>query len=207
MTITWMGHSCFVIEQDGYRIAVDPYEGVDGYPPLHIAANAVCCSHEHFDHAYRAGVELLPGGRNPFAVREIASFHDGAGGRTRGKNTIRVFTAGGRSVCHLGDLGHLLSGGQIAAIGRVDVLLIPVGGVYTIGPEEAKAVVRQLRPRCAVPMHYRHAPFGLPNLGGAERFLEQFCSGSVGVLPGRSFEVTDELPEILVPSWRERTPA
>ena len=203
MTITWLGHSCFRIEQDGYLLITDPYTGVAGYPELRAEAHAVYCSHEHFDHSYRAGVTLLPERKSPFSVWETASFHDGERGALRGTNTIRVFTAGGVSVCHLGDLGHLLSDGQAAEIGQVDVLLVPVGGVYTIGPEEAKAVIRKLRPRCAVPMHYRHPPYGLPNIGGVERFLELFCSGSVETLPGPSFEVTDRMPEILVPTFRK----
>lgn len=201
MTITWLGHSCFCIEQDGYQIITDPYRDVDGYPPLHVKAHEVFCSHDHYDHNYLAGVTLLPKRRSPFTVREVASFHDHEQGKKRGKNTIRCFSANGMSVCHLGDLGHLLSDEQVREIGKVDVLLIPVGGVFTIGPEEAKHVIRQIRPRCAIPMHYRHAPYGLPNLGGVELFLEQFCSGSVKVLPGRTLNVTPTLPEIAVPSW------
>lgn len=202
MNVTWLGHSCFLLESDGYRAVLDPYTEVDGYPPLHLSAHAVYCSHDHYDHCFRQGVKLLAGGENPFIVREIPSFHDDAGGKKRGTNTIRVFTADGVSVCHLGDLGHLLNQKQIDAIGAVDVLLIPVGGVYTIDPEQAKQVIHQLHPRCAVPMHYRHAPYGIANLGGVERFLELFCSGSVKTLPGAEFTVTGELPEILVPVWK-----
>ena len=202
MTITWLGHSCFLIEQDGYRIITDPYTNVAGYPPLRAEAHAVCCSHEHYDHNYREGVTLLPGRESPFTVGEIASFHDGEKGALRGTNTIRTFTAGGYTVCHLGDLGHLLSEEQVGAIGKVDVLLIPVGGVYTIGPEEAKETARRIGARCVVPMHYRHTPYGLPNVSGVERFLELFCSGDVETLPGASFEVTDSLPAVLVPTYR-----
>lgn len=203
MKLTWQGHSCFLIEQDGYRIVTDPYTDVPGYPPLRVEAHEVRCSHEHTDHNYREGVTLLPRRESPFSVREIASFHDDAGGARRGKNTIHCFTVGNTTVCHLGDLGHLLMPEQLEKIGKVDVLLIPVGGYYTIGPEEAKRVIRQIQPRCAVPMHYRHAPFGLREVGGVERFLELFCSGSVKTLPGRELEITAGLPEIAVPSWRE----
>jgi len=203
MNLTWLGHACFVLKQDGYQIAIDPYEGVDGYPTLRTEAHTVFCSHDHHDHNYRAGVTLLPRRESPFSVREIASFHDDRQGALRGPNTIRCFTAGGVTVCHLGDLGHPLSDAQAREIGTVDVLLIPVGGVYTIGPEEAKAVIRQLAPRCAVPMHYRHAPYGLPNLGGVERFLDLFCGGEVHVLPGANFAVTPELSGILIPTWQK----
>lgn len=202
MKITWLGHSCFLLEEDGYRIALDPYTNVDGYPPLKISAHAVYCSHDHYDHSFREGVTLLPGVKNPFTVREIQSFHDDAGGKKRGGNTIRVFTAKGISVCHLGDLGHLLNAVQIAAIGRVDVLLVPVGGIFTIDAQQAKQVIRQLHPRCAVPMHYRHAPYGIADLNGVELFLELFCSGSVKTLPGPDFTVDPSLPEIVVPTWR-----
>ena len=202
MTITWLGHSCFLLEQDGYRIVTDPYTNVAGYPPLQVEAHRACCSHEHYDHNYREGVTLLPERENPFQIGEVASFHDGERGALRGENTIRTFTAGGYTVCHLGDLGHLPSQEQVRAIGPVDVLLIPVGGVYTIGPEEAKETVRLMGPRCVVPMHYRHAPYGLPNIGGVERFLELFCSGDVETLSGPSFTVTDSLPAILVPTYR-----
>lgn len=202
MTVTWLGHACFLLEQEGYRIVIDPYTDVEGYPDVKTEAHAVYCSHEHHDHSYREGVTLLPRRESPFAVREIASFHDGEQGALRGENTIRVFTAGGVSVCHLGDLGHVLSEEQVEAIGRVDVLLVPVGGVYTLNGEEAKTVVRQLGPRCTVPMHYRHAPWGLPNVAGVERFLEQFCGGEITVLPGASFAVTPSVSGVLVPSYR-----
>ena len=202
MTITWLGHACFRLEQGGYSILVDPYEGVEGYPDVCTEANAVCCSHGHHDHNYTAGVTLLPPKENPFAVTEVASFHDEQGGALRGSNTIRVFEADGIRVCHLGDLGHRLSAEQVSAIGPVDVLLVPVGGFYTVGAEEAKAVVRQIGPRCAVPMHYRHAPHGLANVGGVERFLDLFCSGDVTTLPGASFTVTPETRGIVVPTYR-----
>lgn len=202
MTVTWLGHACFALEEDGYRIIIDPYEGVEGYADVQERAHAVYCSHGHHDHCHAAGVTLLEQRESPFAVEEIAAFHDEVQGAKRGPVTIRVFEAGGIRVCHLGDLGHLLSRGQISAIGKVDVLLIPVGGFYTINAEEAKQVVRQLEPRCVVPMHYRHAPHGLPAVSGVERFLDLFCSGEMTVLPGTSFEVTPELQGILVPSWR-----
>lgn len=202
MTITWLGHACFRLEQGDYSILIDPYEGVEGYPDICAEANAVYCSHGHHDHNYTAGVTLLPSREDPFTVTEVASFHDEKGGALRGSNTIRVFEAGGVRVCHLGDLGHPLSTEQVSVIGPVDVLLVPVGGFYTVGAEEAKAVVRQLNPRCAVPMHYRHAPYGLANVGGVERFLDLFCSGDVTTLPGPSFTVTPETRGILVPTYR-----
>lgn len=202
MTITWLGHACFLLEEDGYRLVTDPYTGVEGYPDTKTQAHAVYCSHEHFDHSFTQGVTLLPERACPFSVKEIAAFHDDQGGALRGDDTIRVFSANGVRVCHLGDLGHRLGEAQAAAIGPLDVLLIPVGGVYTIGPELAAETVELLKPRCAVPMHYHHPPYGLPNVGGVEPFLDRFPAGSVKKLDGPSFAVTDDLPPVLVPAYQ-----
>lgn len=171
MKLTWLGHACFLLEQDGYRIVVDPYTGVEGYPELRVSAHAVYCSHRHFDHSAADLAELLPPRDCPFTVREIPCFHDSQGGALRGENTIRVFTAGGVSVAHMGDLGHQLSQAQREAVGPVDMVLVPVGGVYTLDAAGAKAVCNAIRPRRVAPMHYHHTPYGLPNLAGVEDFL------------------------------------
>ena len=186
MKLTWLGHSCFLLEQDGYRLVTDPYTGVEGYPPLSVSAHAVCCSHHHFDHDAVDAVTALPPVKSPFTVREVETCHDEQGGALRGSNTVRVFTAGGVSVAHLGDLGHQLSAEQLDAIGSVDAVLVPVGGVYTVDAAGAKAVCDALRPRCVIPMHYHHAPFGLPNVAGVEHFLRLWPAAQIQRLPGRS---------------------
>ena len=188
MHITWLGHACFALEEQGYRIVIDPYRDVEGYPPLREAAQAVYCSHGHFDHCAVECVQQAPVKNNPFTVQDIASFHDECGGAKRGVNTIRVFTAGGVSVAHLGDLGHALSGEQIAAIGTVDMVLVPVGGTYTLDAAGAKAVCDALDARCVVPMHYRHAPYGLPNVDGVEKFLSLWKDTEIHRLRGAAFE-------------------
>ncbi len=202
MKLTWLGHACFSIEQDAYRLVVDPYKDVEGYPELHVTAQAVYCSHEHFDHYSTSAVELLPGRESPFTVRTVETFHDEKQGALRGKNTVHCFSAGGFTVVHLGDLGHPLSSAQVAEIGPCDVLLIPVGGFFTIDAQTAKRVTEQLRPRTAVPMHYRHPPFGLPKVGGVEHFLALWPAGEVKRLSGNSFELTQEpMPKVLVPAF------
>lgn len=201
MTITWLGHACFLLEQDGYKIVLDPYEGVEGYPPLVAEAHAVYCSHGHFDHAAAGCVTLLPERESPFTLREVETFHDDQGGAARGSNTVRVFTAGGVSVAHLGDLGHQLTPEQLAALGRPDGVLIPVGGVYTVDAAGARAVCRALGAKWAVPMHYRHAPFGLPNVAGVEAFLALWPEEAVRRLPGRSFVPDEQTAGVLVPRW------
>lgn len=201
MKLTWLGHACFLLEQDGYRIVTDPYTGVEGYPPLDVFAHEAVCSHHHFDHDAVDCVKPLPRAKSPFAVREVETCHDEQGGALRGPNIVRIFTAGGVSVAHLGDLGHQLTAGQLAAIGPVDAVLVPVGGVYTVDAAGAKAVCDALGARCVVPMHYRHAPYGLPNVAGVEGFLALWPAEQVRRLDGPSFDVTKETGGVLVPRF------
>ena len=135
MTITWLGHSCFILESGGFRALLDPYHEVPGLPDTEAEADAVYCSHDHFDHGYTEKVRLTSGRENPFSVTEVQTFHDDKGGTLRGSNVIRKFTAGGVSVAHFGDLGHPLSPEQLAELGGCDAILIPVGGFYTMEEE------------------------------------------------------------------------
>lgn len=203
MKLTWLGHSCFLLEQGGYRIVTDPYTGVEGYPPLTVSAHAVYCSHHHFDHDAVDLVKLLPPENSPFTVREVETCHDEQGGALRGSNTIRVFTAGGVSVAHLGDLGHQLTAAQHSAIGHVDAVLVPVDGVYTVDANGAKTVCEAIGARCVIPMHYHHAPYGLPNVAGVEDFLRLWPAEDICHLPGQSFEVTADTAGVLVPTFQK----
>ena len=170
MTITWLGHSCFILESGGFRALLDPYKEVRGLADIETEADAVYCSHGHFDHAYTEKVRLTSGKQNPFAVHEVSVFHDGQNGALRGPNTIRKFTADGISVAHMGDLGHLLSPEQLAELGPCDAALIPVGGYYTIDASAAKAVADAVGANVVVPMHYRNGPVGFDVLGTLEDF-------------------------------------
>ena len=201
MKLTWLGHACFLLEQDGYRIVTDPYTGVAGYPPLQTEAHEVLCSHHHFDHDAVDCVTLLKEGNSPFTIREVPSFHDDQGGSLRGTNTIRVFTAGDVSVVHLGDLGHQLTEEQLAAIGKVDGVLVPVGGYYTVDAAGAKAVCDALKPRFVVPMHYHHLPYGLTIVAGVEDFLALWPAEAVQRLSGPSFEATADTAGVIVPTF------
>ena len=121
MKLTWLGHACFLVEQDGYRILLDPYTGVEGYPALaeqKLQVHNILCSHGHFDHNAVDQAELVPfDGPCPFTIRTVGTFHDGEGGALRGPNTIHILSADGVAVAHLGDLGHPLSPEQVEAIG------------------------------------------------------------------------------------------
>ena len=205
MKLTWLGHACFLAEQDGCRVLLDPYTGVEGYPPLadrKLRVHKILCSHGHFDHNAVDQAEVVPfDGPCPFTIRTVETFHDGEGGALRGPNTIHILSADGVAVAHLGDLGHPLSPEQIAAIGPLDAVLIPVGGTYTVDAAGAKAVCEALHPKCAVPMHYRHAPCGLPDVAGVEDFLSLWPVGAVRRLEGPVCEVDSGASGVLVPQF------
>lgn len=195
MKITWLGHSCFVLESGGFRALLDPYKGVPGLPDIAMEADAVYCSHGHFDHAYTDEVTLTTDKGNPFIVREIPTFHDGKGGALRGRNTVRRFMADGVSVVHLGDLGHQLTEEQLEAIRPCDVLLLPVGGTYTVDFQGAKQVAEAAAPRVIVPMHYREGNRGFDVLTTLEDFLGQYPAELVRRLPSSTLEVEKNMPE------------
>nr|WP_325182777.1 MBL fold metallo-hydrolase [uncultured Oscillibacter sp.] len=206
MKFTWLGHACFLIEQDGYRVLLDPYTGVEGYPPLadrKLRVHKILCSHGHFDHNAVDQAEAVPfDGPCPFTVRTVETFHDGQGGALRGNNTIHILSAGGVTAAHLGDLGHQLSPEQVKAVGPLDLAMIPVGGYYTIDAAGAKAVCQALNPTCVVPMHYRHAPYGLPVVAGVEDFLALWPSAEVRRLESPSLEA-DGARGVVVPGFCE----
>lgn len=193
MKLQWHGHSCFTVSHDGYCIALDPYL-MDEFAPLHLSANEVICSHEHFDHNARACVDLTPA-VSPFTVSAIDTFHDEVQGKKRGANQITILTCGGFRLAHCGDLGHPLSPEQIKALRGVDVLLIPVGGVYTIDAKEAKSLCDAVSPRRIVPMHYRGEGFGLHNLDTVEPFLAQFDPARVRRLAEDTLTLDASLPD------------
>ena len=198
MKLTWLGHACFLLEQDGYQIIVDPYTGVEGHADVAAAAHAVYCSHQHFDHNAAGNVTLLPQRESPFTVRTVATCHDDQSGALRGENCIHIFTAGGVTVAHLGDLGHQLSEEQLAAIGSVDGILIPIGGTYTVDAAGAKAVCDAIGPKWVVPMHYRHGSYGFQVLTTVEDFAALWKEEQVRRLPSAEMENAVDLSGVYV---------
>lgn len=195
MTITWLGHSCFILESGGFRAILDPYQGIPGLPDVAAEADAVYCSHGHHDHSYTDRITLTTGKTNPFAVEEIETFHDDAGGAKRGKNTVRRFTADGVAVVHLGDLGHPLTVAQLAAIRPCDVLLIPVGGYFTIDAKTAKQVADAVGARVVVPMHYRRDGVGYDVIGTVDAFTALYPAELVRRYPTNVLTVEKDTPE------------
>ncbi len=192
MTITWLGHASFLLESGGYRVVLDPCKGVPGVANTACEAEAVYCSHSHFDHSYIDEIRLTAGKESPFTLSEIAAFHDAKGGTLRGENTIRTLTAEGITVAHLGDLGHRLSAEQLEALGKVDVLLLPVGGTYTLDCEGAKAVAESVNPRIVIPMHYRKGEMGFDVLQTVDEFTALFPTEAVHTA-ANPLEITEEL--------------
>lgn len=177
LKIRWMGHACFALTCDDYHLVLDPYgDGtVPGLPPLQVAANEVLCSHAHGDHCGRDRVMMLLNLRHsPFTVTAFPSWHDPEQGTLRGGNTIHLIQCGGLKVAHLGDLGHIPDQETCAALTGLDALMIPVGGYYTIGPEEARALTQRLQPRVVLPMHYRGDGFGYDEIARGEAFWAGF---------------------------------
>ncbi len=202
MNIKWLGHACFLITSDGgTRIITDPYESGGGlsYGEITESADIVTVSHDHFDHnnisAIGGSPQVVKGTVRAEGIefKGIPSFHDESGGKQRGKNTIFCFAVDGVKICHLGDLGHRLSGEQAMGVGAVDVLLVPVGGTYTIGAAAATAVCEKLKPKVVIPMHYKTEKCDFPIAG-----VEDFLQGKPDVKRLDSSEVelkTDALPQ------------
>lgn len=193
MKLTWYGHSCFMLESADGSIVFDPYSpgSVPGLtlPPL--TADEVICSHGHGDHNYTAGVKRS-GRTTSFSVLRIDCFHDEVQGLKRGKNHITAVDAENMRVVHLGDLGHMLSPEQLERLGAVDVLLIPVGGYYTIDAAQAHALAGAIKPRITVPMHYRGAGFGYDVISTVDDFAA--LSENVKRLDGSVLEITGSEP-------------
>ena len=172
MKLQWLGHSCFKVTLNNGKILVtDPYDDTVGYPPLRVKADMVLSSHGHFDHNYFAAVEgtheILnePGTWERFGARiaGVQRWHYDVNCSKRGDNVIFSVEADGIKLVHLGDLGHQPdTAEQAAVIDGADVLLIPIGGTYTITTPEAVALIERFRPRAAVAMHYKNRYCGFP---------------------------------------------
>lgn len=172
--LKWLGHSCFLVECEGYRILLDPFEpgSVPGCRDIQEVADQVLCSHEHHDHNYRAGAMLREDGpENPFTITPLASFHDDCQGQKRGPNIIHLLEAEGLRVAHMGDVGEMPAPEVLEQLKGVDAVMLPVGGFYTVGPQEAKAIADAVEAKVVIPMHYRSDSFGFDVLGPVEDYL------------------------------------
>jgi L-ascorbate metabolism protein UlaG (beta-lactamase superfamily) len=198
MKIKWYGHAAFLITSDqGVKIITDPYEsgaygGQLAYGKIKDQADIVLTSHDHADHndskSLPGSPEIVKGSGSKtlkgISIKGISTFHDSSKGSERGANTIFTFSVDGMKVCHLGDLGHILAEKELAEIGPVDILFIPVGGYFTIDPKEATRVAEQIQPKVLIPMHFKTTKCGFPIAP-----LEDFLKGKPNPRRPKSSEV------------------
>ncbi|MDP3697201.1 MAG: MBL fold metallo-hydrolase [Candidatus Taylorbacteria bacterium] len=192
MNISWFGQSCFRIEAKEGSILIDPFSKEIGLRSPKIKDNIVLVSHHHYDHDNigEANPEAFlidgPGEyeKQGISIRGIQSFHDKSGGKERGLNTMYVIKVEDVTICHMGDFGQdKFEEHQLEEIGDVDILMIPVGGVYTINYKEAVNIISQIEPKIVIPMHYKIKDLKV-DIEGPDKFLKE-----IGLTP----EKTDKL--------------
>jgi len=202
LQIRWHGHACWEITNDK-TVVTDPHDGRSiGIPAPSVQGDIILVSHDHYDHNSVKTVEkeeskVITDERkrniNGIDIKGFTSFHDEVGGAKRGSNIIFKFNVDELDFCHLGDLGHELDNETAGRIGNIDVLFIPIGGTFTIDDESAWKVIKKLKPKIVIPMHYKIGGLSLP-IAGIDPFLEKNKSK---VLPvGNEIEIDKEdLPE------------
>lgn len=185
MYITWLGHSCFKIQDkttaDAITIITDPFSKDVGLKVPHMEADVVTVSHDHHDHN---NIGALRG--NPYIIRAageydikgisiegIDSFHDEKEGAERGKNVVYWMEMDGIAIVHLGDLGHVLTDKQRERIAKCDILMVPVGGKYTIDAKKAVEVINLIEPRIVIPMHYKISGSKIADIDGVDKFIKE----------------------------------
>ncbi|MCA9301948.1 MBL fold metallo-hydrolase, partial [candidate division WWE3 bacterium] len=184
MEITYIGHSCFKIKGKNISLVIDPYDPTMlGYKLPTLSADAVLLTHDHPDHANVQGVKdyrLVISAPGEYEISDVfvyglQTFHDESEGSKRGNNTIYSIEIDDFSLMHLGDLGHILSAETLEKIGTVDVLMIPVGGVYTIDSAAAVKVISSIEPGIIIPMHYQTADLKMAGdkLDSLDKFLDE----------------------------------
>ncbi|MEK7543971.1 MAG: MBL fold metallo-hydrolase [Patescibacteria group bacterium] len=206
MDITYLGHSSFKIRGKQTVVVTDPFSSTIGLTfPKHTAADIVTVSHDHEDHNAAAAIEGDPyivKGPGEYEIKGIGIvglgvYHDDEKGAKRGRSTIYRMEIDGMSIVHLGDLGHELSSAEVDSLDGVDILLVPVGGTYTIGAATAAKMITEIEPTIVIPMHYNcpdldQKAFG--QLVGVDAFLKEM--GKTEVSPQPKFVITkDKLPE------------
>lgn len=208
MQIFWKGHSCFQIltnpdKKNQVKIVIDPFSEEIGLKPPKLEADILLISHSHYDHNNKkivSGNPFLIEGPGEYEVKGvwiegIFSWHDQNEGRERGENTIYLIEAENLRICHLGDFGQKkLTDEQMEKIGEVDILMIPVGGVYTISAKEAIDILAQIEPKITIPMHYLLPKLKI-KIEGVEKFLKSLGIKKLEPLPKLSVKKKELSPE------------
>ncbi len=203
MDINWYGQACFKIKGKNASVVIDPFdpEFTGLKSPKDLEADVVLSTHNHGDHNNTGAVSgnpLVITGAGEYekqgvSINGVSVFHDNSEGSERGVNTVFHILIDGVNIVHLGDLGHILTDEQTSQIDACDILMIPVGSVYTIDAEAAAKVVAQLEPRIVIPMHYKIDGLKF-ELEGVEAFLKEMGAETVSPLPKLSI-TKDKLPE------------
>ncbi len=195
MEISWLGHGCFRLKGKQATVITDPFPPESGYSMGKQTAQIVTVSHQHPGHSFIQGVGGEPKiitGPGEYEISGVSivgvqTYHDKEHGATHGKNTAYVMEIDDVLVCHLGDLGHVLTSEQAQRVDNVDVLLVPVGGVSTIDATHAAEVIRQLEAKVVIPMHYQTEMLKA-EASPVDRFLKEM--GVKEILPQPKFNVT-----------------
>lgn len=190
MILTYLGHSCFKIQDktgpDGITVVTDPYDKKIGFKAPNFEADIVTISHDHYDHNNAGSLRGEPyvidsAGEydvKGIAVQGVESYHDEKEGKERGVNVIYRIEIDDIYISHLGDLGHVLDNKQLEVLVGTDILLIPVGGKYTIDAKKAVEVVAQVEPRIVIPMHYDMPGLKVEGLDKVDKFIKE-----IGIKP------------------------
>ncbi len=205
MEVTYIGHACFVIRfSTGLSVCFDPYSkgSVPGLSDCNAVADEVFCSHTHGDHNDSASVgspDEAYSGPAP-VVEIIESYHDEVQGAKRGKNNITIIKCGGKTAVHMGDIGCELSDSQIEKLKGCDLLMIPVGGFFTINCKEAFELCGKIDPKVVVPMHFSGESFGYDQISGREEFVEliENAGGRAVINGGSSVSALPEEKSLLL---------
>ena len=209
MTITYHGHSSFKLKGKRGMVVTDPYDSYVGFNLPPITADIVTISHDHPDHNAASKVKGTTRREKPFVIDRpgeyelggisvfgVSSYHDASKGSERGRNTIFTILLDDLRVCHLGDLGHEITAEIQEDIGEVDILMVPVGGVFSLNSEQATKAIRALEPSIVIPMHYK-TPAHDQNLFGEMHTVDQFLKEyGVEVTPAVKLDIEKiNLPE------------
>ena len=208
MKIQWLGHACFKLTtKNGTGIVIDPYDDKTGYGELSVRSDVLIVSHSHHDHANLSsvsGVKMLANHEGEYSfkdvrVLQIGSYHDKVQGAKRGKNLLTRVEADGQCAVHLGDLGHEPDEKQLEFISNADVMMIPVGGFYTIDTQTAIDILMRTKPTAAIPMHYKTADNEYP-IAMVDEFAEKTHAQ---ILNKNTMEIAD-LHGSVVMEWKNR---
>lgn len=210
MKLKYHGHACFSMQFEcGAKIVCDPFDPTVTFAPCTEECDAAILSHDHFDHNYTASLSgnfetIASAGEriiNGTKIRSIPCFHDKEGGALRGRNLVSIIECEGLKIAHLGDLGHMPDESMMAQLSGIDVMLIPIGGTYTIDTPEAEELIRAAKPRIAVAMHFKTEAYEI-KITTCEAFKKDMMAANMP----NEIEITEgnisKLPPVIIMDYK-----